>query len=649
MKCSDFEDLEDKRIGENEMLFFNWESINKEENIYIRENEQDNNLTQIVANTKEDGKEIVLIIDESHHTATSEKSIEIVASTIAPKITIEVSATPQITKMDELVKIQFEEVVADGMIKKEVMINPEIDKEKIGASSADELVIKCALKKRVEIAKAYKVEGAKINPLVLIQLPDKKIGVYDKKDEIIELLKNRFGISFENRKLAIWLTDKEDKVNLENIEKADNETEVLIFKYAPALGWDCPRAAILVLFRDWKSIEFSIQTVGRIMRMPELKHYENDLLNKGYVFTNLAEIKIAQDMAKDYLTIYEAKRQNKIYKNVDLPSIYLKRQRERTRLSGEYKKIFVDIAKKELVAPKIKMRPKELMNEMMVDGVVRKLDKTQIVEHEGEISVKITEIELQYYFDLFVREACSPYAPTRSSEIIKNSLYKFFKEILKMDDENKVQIIVLSKENNQQIKDCLNLAKEEYKSKIVGALSEQKEIIKSSWNVPFSIGYNSNYVEKACNKAIMQPFYAKKQSKPEEDFIALLENPSNKIKWWYKNGESEPKYFAILYEDEPLPKGDGLEHAFYPDFILMLENGKIGVFDTKAGRTAEEAGPKAEALAKYIWKENQKNGNDLLFGGIVVFKGDSCRYNDNEKYTYDKITLGKEWKFLRFD
>lgn len=86
LKCSGFEDLDDKRIGENEILFFNWESINKEENIYIRENEQDNNLTQVVENTKEGGMEIILIIDESHHTATSEKSIEIINKTIAPKI-----------------------------------------------------------------------------------------------------------------------------------------------------------------------------------------------------------------------------------------------------------------------------------------------------------------------------------------------------------------------------------------------------------------------------------------------------------------------------------------------------------------------------------------------------------------------------------
>ena len=78
MTCSCFDDLDNKRIGENEVLFFNWQSINKKDNVYIRENEQDNNLTSVVANTRAEGREIILVIDESHHTAESEKSRELI-------------------------------------------------------------------------------------------------------------------------------------------------------------------------------------------------------------------------------------------------------------------------------------------------------------------------------------------------------------------------------------------------------------------------------------------------------------------------------------------------------------------------------------------------------------------------------------------
>src|SRR3990170_3292529 len=75
LQCSYFEDLEDRKISENEVLFINWHSINKKDiNIYVKENEQENNLNNIIQNTKEEGREIVLIIDESHHTASSERS-----------------------------------------------------------------------------------------------------------------------------------------------------------------------------------------------------------------------------------------------------------------------------------------------------------------------------------------------------------------------------------------------------------------------------------------------------------------------------------------------------------------------------------------------------------------------------------------------
>jgi len=79
IQCSYFEDLEDRKIQENEILFINWHSINKKDiNIYVRENEQDNNLNAIIRNTKEEGRDIILIIDESHHTAKSERSKELI-------------------------------------------------------------------------------------------------------------------------------------------------------------------------------------------------------------------------------------------------------------------------------------------------------------------------------------------------------------------------------------------------------------------------------------------------------------------------------------------------------------------------------------------------------------------------------------------
>ena len=344
LKCSYFEDLDDRKIAENEILFLNWASINKKENIYVRANERDSNLSNIIARTKDEGRIIILIIDESHRNAETEKSKELIEE-IGPKITIEVSATPQLKGVFRGVEVELKEVKEEGMIKKEIVINPgfetfRLDK-KLADKTADEIVVEAGLKKRKELTKLYTEEGSNVNPLMLIQIPDSRAGL-DKKDSVIQLL-GKYGITTENGKLAIYLSEKDNKINLENIEKDENEVEVMIFKQAIAVGWDCPRAAILVLFREWKSMVFSIQTIGRIMRMPEHHHYKNLELNIGYVFTSLSDIGIAEDIAKEYITVFEGKRREG-YKNIDLQSYHSKRFREETRLSSDFVPTFFKAA-----------------------------------------------------------------------------------------------------------------------------------------------------------------------------------------------------------------------------------------------------------------------------------------------------------------
>ena len=56
-------------------------------------------------------------------------------------------------------------------------------------------------------------------------------------------------------------------------------------KQAISTGWDCPRAKILVKLREGMSEQFEIQTIGRIRRMPEARHYDDDLLDFCYVYT----------------------------------------------------------------------------------------------------------------------------------------------------------------------------------------------------------------------------------------------------------------------------------------------------------------------------------------------------------------------------
>jgi len=649
-RYSYFEDLQNNIIGKNEILFLNWEKIYNKDRIYIRDNEKGKNLSNIVENTKQTGREIILIVDESHHTNLGPNATR-VRTDISAKITLEVSATPVFRDPDGHIKVHFEKVVAEGMIKKEVTINPEFQKFKVDGKSSRGMVIEAAIERRKELLEAYKSEGSDINPLVLIQLPNLQKGINDLDKDVLtdvqKILKRKYDITEDNDRMAIWLADNKTP-NLVNIEKGTNEVEVLIFKQAIALGWDCPRAQILVIFRETESKVFLLQTVGRIMRMPEFHHYENHSeLNKAYVFTNIGvnEIRLGDEIAKEYFTIQEAKRNDKIYKDLDLPSIHFKRQREKTRLSGEFSKIFMAIAEKLDLKKKLNIKKTEISNEIIVDGKIINIDKARTIEH-SLMNYHSPDMEIQMYYDLFCKSSTGEFAPFDSMDRIKSALNKFFTRVMGFEnDDPAFYKVILNPDNIGKVSEALAVAREEYK-RTVAAKDEEREIESLIWNVPEVISYNSKYKAKSCKKSVMLPYYSRyaennqtdlfggyeEDSKVEIEFIDYIDN-AKKVEWWFKNGQGEVNYFAVPYVDKY-----GKKSAFYVDFIVQLKNGDVWLLDTKKGQTAESAKERAEGLAKYT------KGKKLL-GGIVIPKDKQWWYNDNEKYEYNPNDL-KDWKFL---
>lgn len=294
LTMSFLEDILDSEIKENEVLFINWEQIfskagkdNLDKDIkkgdpinkFMKDNEQDRNLKEFCRNARDNNdRKIVLIVDESHLNITP-NTIKIIEDIIQPALQIDMTATPKNggysygDRDGEYVELQ---TVKDAqVIKKEVVINPNIkSKDLKSEKSGDEIIFEEALKRREELEKLYKKEGSEIRPLVLVQLPNEgeKLSELDKqKRDWVESFLEEKGFSYKNKNLARWLTG-DDKENLENIKNQNSSVNFLIFKQVVATGWDCPRAHILVKFRQTRSEVFEIQTVGRIMRMPEFKH-----------------------------------------------------------------------------------------------------------------------------------------------------------------------------------------------------------------------------------------------------------------------------------------------------------------------------------------------------------------------------------------
>lgn len=669
------EDIQNNELQENEIAFVNWHSLTKQDkktgeytNVFMRDNESDRNLRTFITNTKEKGMQIILIVDESHYHYWSQKSQQLVQDVIGPKLTLEVSATPKLQPSNEdisneeagFVSARFEDVVAEGMIKMEVVVNKEIGKHSDFQDAADEVILTAALEKQKEIAGLFRKEKIGVHPLVLIQLPNEgeSTSALDKtKLEFVEkYLKEKHKITIENGKLGIWLSER--KENLENITANNNEVEVLIFKQAIALGWDCPRAQILVMFRDIRSITFEIQTVGRIMRMPEVYHYDDDELNRAFVYTNLPKVEVAKDKESQSFFAINPTHRKPEYKKISLPSVYLSRI-EYGDLTLSFRKLFMEEANKyfgikssdfaqmakDKADIKLDLLPKELLQPVIADAVLRDIDNVK--ELVGNIlNFKVPEDDLKFKFEYFAKAMSLPYAPVRSHTKIQQAIYDWFDSYLGYRNVSRLEIqrIVVCSVSNQKIfREIIESAKEKFRDvnrREKMAKQRKKEIV---WDVPVIDYFSELYEKVSVKKSILSPcFLQKERSQPEKDFEEILEN-SEGVDWWYKNGVYKEIYLAIPYQD---PK-DGITRTFYPDYIVHFSNKEIGVYDTKSGFTAdsEETKAKSNSLQSYI-TSSVKAGKKLK-GGIVVFRKSGANVFVGAKYTNDFSDKG--WVKLKID
>lgn len=576
LDCITNTDLNNNSIEQNQIMFINWESINKENSLFRIENEQNWNLQSVVENTKDIGNTIVLLIDESHRNASTDKSKDLI-DIISPRLIIEITATPK-SSSGTLIDIPLKEVIDEGMIKKEVHINDE----KPTLIKSNEDILKLALRKRTQLQTSYKSLGKDINPLLLIQIPNKRANdVIHPEDEILGFL-SEMGLSTQNGKVAKWLS--EDHQNKDNVELNNSPVDVLIFKEAIALGWDCPRASILYLQREWNDerYEFNIQTLGRIMRMPEQVHYdEKPELNYGYVYTASDNFTIVEDLAKDYVSQQQLVIDHDIYNSRPvLFSEHIRRKRELTRLSGDFKTVFNQAALEYGLKDKINCGITHISKTIKLGATVSELDKggEQEVQFKDKKQIVRSKAEIQSLYDNFVRKMVSPFEIARSQNILKTAIRGWFKGELSISDDDDIQRIVMSDShnNNSHFTQVIDDAKVLYKN-----LPTKEDIVtrNDNWEIPNSVDIFSDCEEiRPSKKSILKQedadcFIAKKDkngkselSLPEKSFISGMEESDDYLQWWYKNGEKESKYFCIAYK-----KDDGYYYGFYPDFILKTK------------------------------------------------------------------------------
>lgn len=670
-KLVDVEDVPQGALEDDTVLFTNWEKVFQRKNDEwsnkaVRKGEDERNLQDVMDATRAVGVGLILIVDESHQTFYGNNSQALVTEVIKPDLVLEISATPKMTLNGGLFDsslmhnkiVEFPDVADSGLIKKEVIVNKNIE-EYTENRSAIEAALNGALEKREELKAEYENLGKDINPLVLVQLPNSQketMSPLDEQDlEIIEDILTKRGFSYNDGTLAIWLAS--DKKNLENIEMNNNGVQVLIFKQAIALGWDCPRAQILVMLRDVKSETFKIQTVGRILRMPEAKHYGDSKLDSAYVYTDLSKITIDKDDkdGPNLIKFQHAKREEG--RNIELPdSIYLHRI-DYGDLRADFKPILEDLLTqtfdtgdidnmsefRDKVDEKLEIYPEELKTPIISNETIENLDEYSKEEVET-LDIKMDQASVGRVFDMTLRGWTGRFKNfARSRGIICGTLYAWFDKAGIYQDEVE-RIIACSEENQRIFKQIFDVAIDKYDTEAGEEMRKRRarEIKDFDFEIPTEENFSEKYTIVRTKKYAMDKFYRKNEApKTEIAFEAELEKSLN-VEFWYKNGEKMDKYFAVEYSylDE---FQKGRRGAFYPDYLVKFTDGSIGIYDTKAGFTSdnEHVQQKANALQKYISDHSDLN----LKGGIIDVRNGYKDFYLQDDSEYDKEDASKWRRF----
>lgn len=690
-----------RTIEKNEVVVVNWEKLalkNKETGEWkanLMKDKETVNFRDLIKNTNEAKRKIIMIIDESHASATGERAREI-RKIIGADITIEMSATPILAEGEHdsrLVEIGADDVINEGMIKKEIVINENIGYFAGSEKDSQAAVLAAAYAKRLDLKKMLEKEDSGVNPLVLIQIPVGDEGEI-KRREIEKFLAEK-DATVGNGKLAIWLS--EEKVNLEVLENNESPVEFLIFKQAIDTGWDCPRAQILVRLRDTKSKVMELQTIGRIMRMPEAVHFQNDKLNKAFIYTNISPAEI--DFKGDDKTIKNAIKSVFVqrggnYGNLKLRSYYRNRI-DFGDLTLSFHKTYEQVVcgyfaikigdknfkknEARLNDKKIDLSGKNRKDEIIVDKILpaKLLDHldTTGIEFDKSLMMRLSNYDKNRAFNNLIKNNLNGFATARSMPIFHGAIYWWFKAYLGFNNYDggvtSAQNIVL---NNYEIFGKLfNAAVNAYipvKEKEIEKRIEEIEEWNDGWEIAETRNYNPDMYKPADYKLALykQPYdkkpYLRLDSQVEKEFLNFLESNKAKIEWWWQNGDEHMALnFGIKYDKE-----QGLRErasTFQPDFLVLFKDGKLGIYDTKASGFQEQDNKlKAEALQNYIKEENKKKKKDLLVGGIIIKEGEHFFINSDEVYASfgrdaDKVkekqaSYGKDkgknkgWRYLEF-
>lgn len=566
---------------ENDSAFINWEKLTKKGNNALKDSERTNFLEHI-QHALDSGLRFVVIVDESHQNNTV-KADEIIQYFHTDKI-IRCSATPKGIKNAEIIEIAEADVIAAGLIKKLLVINEDFP-QTVETESQTGFLLERAYEKQRKLHAAFLSAGKEINPLIVVQIPNKSEVLQDEVERWFETQ----GVTFENEQLAVWLSDRHE--NLEGIEENNAKSVAVIIKQAVATGWDCPRAHILVKLRDNMDETFEIQTIGRIRRMPEAKHYNSDLLDSCYLYTLDEKFTagVKMSLGKGALEAYTIFLKNE-YKSITLTSeqrtmVTQTRnpQAALTAVAKYFEKEFHTGGNKAENATRLQTAGFVLDEDIVrhtISGETATLDFQAAGMNEIDVTEKLDthrhgrdyhqkigkiglEIGMEYsYMNTIIRK-------------LFDKKFSYSRKILSLEPRA-VYAFVLN--NADRLR---HIVREAMAVELSQMQFDVKQVSKTQFHIPQSCLFTFDSTAKTqteMRKNVYQGYLssAEVRSSSERKFEKFCEN-ADSVEWVYKNGDKGSEYLSIVYMDN-----SEKQKNFFPDYIIGV-NGEIWIVETKGG------------------------------------------------------------------
>lgn len=570
------------------VTFINWELVTKRGNTALKDSER-SNLFEKIAEAHKDGTEFVVIIDEEHLNNTK-KADDVINAFVAKNI-IRVSATANKVPHQEYYEISEEDVIDAGLITKAVYVNEGVDDSK-EIQDDYEYLLDLADEKRKAIAKAYEKEDVNVRPLVLIQFP---MGQPETIKAVEEKLAG-MGYTYDNGMVNIWMSD--EKIVSDDLTDLDGSPSFLLMKQAISTGWDCPRAKILVKLREGGSEDFQIQTIGRIRRMPEGKHYGMNILDYCYIYTLDTQYKIgllsSLDKAYQVRRLFlrdEAKGFTLTKEMRDLDFDGLGERETLEKVYDYFKKSYKLGSDKNINRENLEAGGYDFSHEIdnkILQGVFRTTESLAQGSTDNRIKVKTTVNTHTHGIYLLHSVDEIKKVTGMQSQKVKNILRRMFSKgkkkkykLIELENSDFYAFVInnvkqlkidFKKVTSQMGGTQLSLKLE---PKVTRFCIPEMEVYKFS-EVKHRTLMRMNAYREYTNEFVTD----KTRSLPERLFERYCEN-NDKVEWVYKNGDTGQQYLSIVYMD-----GISKQWLFYPDYIVHLKDGTDWIIETKGGESS---------------------------------------------------------------